>query len=907
MKKKLILKIFLVFLLLGFLLFKKTFLSAKPVLAQSCQNVDGVCPQGCTYENDNDCFIGKFKKSYREIKEHFSSTHRILNFSGTTYISEFDDNNGVYAGHLGSFWALVSKWKTPVYSSHFALGEDRSAFWRDAFAHGLIFYNRDTGGSGSEIISSFDKGEWYPSKLVVSQDYTTPFVGRVTGTKMGIPGTLGFALKLKIENKGTGTLNLNLLSFSMLNSIAASYDSVFGLPRTDEDPNNINKKGTFQYNDLAQAVTFSHLAISPNAHLSIGFDNGNSLSGYQLADKGPNNINKDFVDNGRLDSTGNDNPNIAGSEAGLATELPAIQPNQSREIIVYFVFGSTPDLSRDNLNRVRNENVEQKADEFWNQRLARLMANIPQVQINDEELERLYLNSVMNLPMNLFDNQQTDITIKVYSYNLSEKGFVAEFPWEVASDSLIWTLSDKEGFKETLKDFLKVDVDRCHCRNPLTGESRCLGTPCSTCGLRYYAFDPSTIILATYDYLSVTEDWGFLSEQVTGKLKGVEKTQTVLQWLHDLAYLRETADGSLVDFGHDWNLYEFRDQGCKLRGLYTGQVPTPNGERYVIHKKMAEIYRKKGLNTEALEEERFAGLVKNSLNGLWNGGEKWFDTISLYQFENATSDAIIPRSAPLKNTFKGIWILHLLDYPGLLEAKEKEGLLSHLDEYIAPHGLYSVSKLEKANWCRRTDWHGPGVYIGEFGRLLGILFQNGRQEEAYSILNSVRYLSDVPYFGQTTLGDHEAFGEYDSNTAYLEGASFAQSFISGMFGVRPVTKGVQVAPVIPSELILRGPVSLSNLHIGNKTYAIRVQSNLTTASITSIGANSFQILMPNYQKTIVVNDSLPDLNNDGEVNFQDLTVLLQNWGVSPANPQADLNSDGIVNGMDFEKLRTLVH
>lgn len=34
--------------------------------------------------------------------------------------------------------------------------------------------------------------------------------------------------------------------------------------------------------------------------------------------------------------------------------------------------------------------------------------------------------------------------------------------------------------------------------------------------------------------------------------------------------------------------------------------------------------------------------------------------------------------------------------------------------------------------------------------------------------------------------------------------------------------------------------------------------------------------------------------------------LLQNWGSSPANPKADLNSDGVVNGFDFGKLRKLI-
>ena len=42
-----------------------------------------------------------------------------------------------------------------------------------------------------------------------------------------------------------------------------------------------------------------------------------------------------------------------------------------------------------------------------------------------------------------------------------------------------------------------------------------------------------------------------------------------------------------------------------------------------------------------------------------------------------------------------------------------------------------------------------------------------------------------------------------------------------------------------------------------------------------------------------------DLDNDEDIDAQDLKILLQNWGASPSIPAADLNSDGVVNGMDF--------
>ena len=42
-----------------------------------------------------------------------------------------------------------------------------------------------------------------------------------------------------------------------------------------------------------------------------------------------------------------------------------------------------------------------------------------------------------------------------------------------------------------------------------------------------------------------------------------------------------------------------------------------------------------------------------------------------------------------------------------------------------------------------------------------------------------------------------------------------------------------------------------------------------------------------------------DLDDNGLIDTQDIKILLQNWGSSPSIPKADLNSDGVVNGIDF--------
>lgn len=49
-----------------------------------------------------------------------------------------------------------------------------------------------------------------------------------------------------------------------------------------------------------------------------------------------------------------------------------------------------------------------------------------------------------------------------------------------------------------------------------------------------------------------------------------------------------------------------------------------------------------------------------------------------------------------------------------------------------------------------------------------------------------------------------------------------------------------------------------------------------------------------------------DLDNDGDVDSQDVIILLENWGNNPSLPAADLNRDGKVNGLDFGKMLQLM-
>lgn len=49
-----------------------------------------------------------------------------------------------------------------------------------------------------------------------------------------------------------------------------------------------------------------------------------------------------------------------------------------------------------------------------------------------------------------------------------------------------------------------------------------------------------------------------------------------------------------------------------------------------------------------------------------------------------------------------------------------------------------------------------------------------------------------------------------------------------------------------------------------------------------------------------------DINQDGKVDFLDMSILLSDWGKTASAARADLNSDGIINAFDYSKLTKIL-
>ncbi len=507
---------------------------------------------------------------------------------------------------------------------------------------------------------------------------------------------------------------------------------------------------------------------------------------------------------GHLSNSDTDNDG-RGTTFGLVSQAPALAQNQSHTFSLVAGMGSTKEEAMDIVRTYKNRDIEAEADNFWNSRLNNLFSNLPSFISGDETLNKIYRNSALTYLINRWTTLNLVGELAGYSQSSSF------YPWMLGTAGF-FPLADAPFWKEQLKKVLILDFANCLAYDAVPGgANRCD---------HGYTYNNVSVIDGVYRYVTSTSDHKFLDETVGNK--------TVFQHLQDLAAAddgKEYGSDHLADFGTDHELYEY-DIHCDkasnklLQGKYTGLVVSPNAERIVAHREIAELAEKRGDTAVANTHRAKAGEINTGLQTLWNPVASWFDSISLYD------EGLKSRITPLRNTFWGMYPLLLLQYDGLLTDEQKQGLLKQLPQFRGEYGLTSVSTNLRSAWCVRTDWHGPGLYSGATGAVLTGLFKNGQEMEAYDLLSPAdgkgyAYLAEMPYLSQAFPSDTQTGGLLP---AYLEGVSLAQSLIEGMFGVFPNANQTKIAPHIPARLLSGGPVELRGLKTQGHIWNIKFTS-----------------------------------------------------------------------------------
>ena len=141
---------------------------------------------------------------------------------------------------------------------------------------------------------------------------------------------------------------------------------------------------------------------------------------------------------------------------------------------------------------------------------------------------------------------------------------------------------------------------------------------------------------------------------------------------------------------------------------------------------------------------------------------------------------------------------------GILSPEQQAALISHLKEgeFLAPLGMYSISKADRVHWdLEDVDWGGGGQYTGEPLRLVESLYRLGYAELAWDILNRcTQWTKHFPIVPQEIFGDNPRSPEVEMPLE-LDAGSAMGAVVFGVFGLRPHLDGsLDVSPSYHQEL-----------------------------------------------------------------------------------------------------------
>lgn len=390
---------------------------------------------------------------------------------------------------------------------------------------------------------------------------------------------------------------------------------------------------------------------------------------------------------------------------------------------------------------------------------------------------------------------------------------MAYFPWKQGVD-LVQTQADPAFNRQFLLRLLTLDYANCNAYSPL-GVHRCAVTN----SVWPYSYSIPSVVRLVAEYIRVSGDTAFLTAKI-GTTRVVDLLARFVNQIDaraggqnlvvgsatipDTASIN-TGSGNLADFGTDHSLYELILNSCVIGFDYSGQVISPNAERYMAHQLLAELYSSLGETASADQHLSWAANNKLAVQKLWDSTKNWFRINSKYP---SADYYFYP-------------VLNMLDFPGLLTDDQKGYLLSTIDgtgkQFIGPNGFYSTKGGNNGGlsnaFCSRTDHQGPGLYSGTIGVYLADLFQNSRKEWAYTMLNKYSYLADMPVMDQQydaafSSGQHFL----EARPWHFESMSFTQSLIMGMMGLNPSSGTASdqftwIKPRIPESLLDKSEVS----------------------------------------------------------------------------------------------------
>ena len=408
------------------------------------------------------------------------------------------------------------------------------------------------------------------------------------------------------------------------------------------------------------------------------------------------------------------------------------------------------------------ERVKQ-ADQDGEAAIERIAGRLPVLKTTNRLLEDLYKRSLVSLAFCRFDYPAA----RVHPTWLCG-GFHIIVAWDFSYAGDALSLIEPQSVRQVVWDVLGIGKLQGSYINP--------DQPRSEYGILYIQ-DPFALQELISSYVKITGDRSILDDVVGGN--------SVYDWLKLWAakldtYATNRLDG-LMDVG-DGNelLLELRTDG------YDHVVPTLNGLTIEYNRWLAQLAKARNDSAGEKFAKRAAALTR-TLQTLWNEKAGWFD--------NLYADG--SRSP--------FFTMHLFDLLGTSFATkhQKQAIAAHFvaGDFLAPMGIYAISKKDTVHWDRLDqDWGGGGCYLGTPFRTARFLYENGDAPHAGEILKrTAQQAEHFSYLPQGPAVD-EAYENIRGGTLDISSCGAALEAIwSGIFGLRPQPDGSVVVSPAPFD------------------------------------------------------------------------------------------------------------
>jgi len=453
-------------------------------------------------------------------------------------------------------------------------------------------------------------------------------------------------------------------------------------------------------------------------------------------------------------------------------------------------------LKGENLENFDFYDFMQSSFEWFSKESKRIYDNLPHLSSDNKALDNLYYRSLVTYMLCRWENSDL-CAVPYFSTGSINGACMCSYLWDYCGGLMIHPIYDTFGNKKQLLAYLKNDLTTSYALNPVTAGK--VGP--------WYQVNQEKIICMVYYHVLFTGEKEFLFQVVEGK--------TVLEWMKHYAYAcDEGKDGnSLFNYGKSgFDHLELR------RGiLYDGIMPDLNARRYMNYMRVWELCNVAKMPCDDLKE-RALGL-KEKLKTLWNDDIKWYDFID----SNGKRD--------VRYT---VQMFKFLNSP-VIDAKEREGLISHLNEteFLSKFGLHSMSKLDIAYDQEDIDNGGGGICTHFTMQICGQLYEIGYDKLATDILSRVYWWGErMPYMGDSCAANMIRNREDTPLQGDISSVSAAQMIFFFIFGIRADFDGnITVCPV---ENRPAANMKIENARLCGKVFSVEITGEEFTVTSKDI-------------------------------------------------------------------------